>query len=636
MEGEELRFTGNWFIDAGILGFVNLMEEVYGWDLEELQRRIKNEPEKVYYGYFPLAYFYNLASEHDKSVDKSVIAVATEEIENFQGDKHKLLELVWWKFITGIFKDKWIKNKLKQMHKKDVLDRNGNPKPAFNDETYLGYIETREKLLVEVACDKDCQNALKSALKLRKVPCENNTHKLELEQIEQLKNPELLEALPEKCSKKLQYALEVHANLREYLMSQWFALREIPYGSVALNELKQKSRYFRIPIDSGFYKNFMFFNNSRRIFEQLEDFRNIIEGNVQYTEYLQKIDKTLSKFLPSDSEFPNVHYTPIKVEPLLRQVPHLFIYLLNFLNAFTFVSGVGNVFFYGSTLEFTYHVNKRLKVLVAQTKEKQSMFRITWQAVIDAVIEEKAQWSLENMYLINFAGINQQNLVDVEYIGIPKLHASIILDDQIREALNTQIPIDILDKSKNKPKDKLKWSDFKKAWLLELFISRRPMFPVVLRHSKFYLSIGKKPLLTSSLYALAVDAKLKSEENPALFSQAFFDRPKRAVVEVKDFYRDMNSVAVVIRELSPEIGGRNLIYTLFSALRKHNRNAFVNTLLKALLQVKSKEKVAVINSYLFRRVLNNDSSWEDFALALIVGLVGGGGDGGSGQESVED
>lgn len=25
----ELQFTGNWFIGAGILGFVNLMEEVY-------------------------------------------------------------------------------------------------------------------------------------------------------------------------------------------------------------------------------------------------------------------------------------------------------------------------------------------------------------------------------------------------------------------------------------------------------------------------------------------------------------------------------------------------------------------------------------------------------------------------------
>ena len=30
LNNNKLEFTGNWFIDAGILGFVNLMEEVYG------------------------------------------------------------------------------------------------------------------------------------------------------------------------------------------------------------------------------------------------------------------------------------------------------------------------------------------------------------------------------------------------------------------------------------------------------------------------------------------------------------------------------------------------------------------------------------------------------------------------------
>ena len=29
-QSEPLTFTGNWFIDAGILGFVNLMGKVYG------------------------------------------------------------------------------------------------------------------------------------------------------------------------------------------------------------------------------------------------------------------------------------------------------------------------------------------------------------------------------------------------------------------------------------------------------------------------------------------------------------------------------------------------------------------------------------------------------------------------------
>ena len=39
---------GGWFIDAGMLGFVNLMEEVYGWDLAELNQRISDNKDLVY------------------------------------------------------------------------------------------------------------------------------------------------------------------------------------------------------------------------------------------------------------------------------------------------------------------------------------------------------------------------------------------------------------------------------------------------------------------------------------------------------------------------------------------------------------------------------------------------------------
>ena len=52
----KLKFTGNWFIDAGILGFVNLMEKVYGWDLYTLQKKIEENEKLIYYGYFPIAY----------------------------------------------------------------------------------------------------------------------------------------------------------------------------------------------------------------------------------------------------------------------------------------------------------------------------------------------------------------------------------------------------------------------------------------------------------------------------------------------------------------------------------------------------------------------------------------------------
>ena len=47
----ELRFTGNWFIDAGILGFVNLMEEVYGLDFDVIISE-KFNLEDFYYAYF--------------------------------------------------------------------------------------------------------------------------------------------------------------------------------------------------------------------------------------------------------------------------------------------------------------------------------------------------------------------------------------------------------------------------------------------------------------------------------------------------------------------------------------------------------------------------------------------------------
>ena len=77
-----LTFTGNWFIDAGILGFVNLMEEVYGWEFENLQKMIIKEPEKVYYGYFPFAYLYKWLSDRNLEVNPKLI----EKLEEIGGE----------------------------------------------------------------------------------------------------------------------------------------------------------------------------------------------------------------------------------------------------------------------------------------------------------------------------------------------------------------------------------------------------------------------------------------------------------------------------------------------------------------------------------------------------------------------
>ncbi len=263
-----------------------------------------------------------------------------------------------------------------------------------------------------------------------------------------------------------------------------------------------------------------------------------------------------------------------------------------------------------------------MKVRIQSSKGNAKLFKLTWSAILEEIVETKAKFSLENLYLIEFENIENQKLKNVEYIGIPKLHASVIIDDDIREALNTLLSVGDSN-----------------IWLLEQFLKQKPLFPVVVGH--IWNSLKKKSYANwkASLYSLAIDAKLKASSTEiAVFGPAFFERPQRAVVEVKDYYRDMTQVVWTIKKISKDIiNGKNLVYPpLLSAIRRHNRNAFVNALLKSLLQTKGKDKVATINNYIFRHILSNDESWEDFALALVVGLVGGGEDVSSGQDIVED
>ncbi|MEM3374257.1 MAG: hypothetical protein QXE31_03470 [Candidatus Woesearchaeota archaeon] len=91
----KLEFTGNWFIDTGILGFVNLMGEVYGWNLEELNKKIEEDEEKVYYGYFPFGYVYynNLICKEKKKENHNIyIEKIEKEIKEL---KENIFEKTW-------------------------------------------------------------------------------------------------------------------------------------------------------------------------------------------------------------------------------------------------------------------------------------------------------------------------------------------------------------------------------------------------------------------------------------------------------------------------------------------------------------------------------------------------------------
>ena len=89
-----LEFTGNWFIDAGILGFVNLMEEVYGWDLEELNAKIEKKPEEIYYWYFPIGYIL-----HNNKLRKKVTNTIPAPPENLK-NAMDIFEKAWERILN--------------------------------------------------------------------------------------------------------------------------------------------------------------------------------------------------------------------------------------------------------------------------------------------------------------------------------------------------------------------------------------------------------------------------------------------------------------------------------------------------------------------------------------------------------
>ncbi len=565
---EPLRFTGNWFIDAGILGFVNLMEDIYGWDLKELQRRLREEPEKVYYGYFPFAYLFYHSRYHKFLKD----------FRNARNEVFKLKE-----------KQESEKKTLKEL---EMKLKTTNTKAEYK-KIEKGILKTKKKL-------RGIETKLQEA-----------TKKIEVTKEEFIRDRD---SFRQTIEASLDLIIEDSTNDFQNVVD--IISKAIPNFDLQLPKDHRNFFLYNPKKDLGTSYKYLFW----LLKEDREKLRKIKKG--KEPTYEIRPDSTINPFLHSPVEFPNVSYTKplstLQLKGILPQSMPPYIVFLSFSNAFQYVVG-SYVMIYIPNLETCYGINKRLKVYIESTRgEHLSLFRMTWSAIIDELIETKARFSLENLYLVEFEDIENQKLKNVEYIGIPKLHASILLDDTIRDALNTSIGIG----------DSWKW-------LLEEFLKQKPLYPLVQMHLWFAIKTGSTANSRTLLYALAVDAKLKEQAKCRLIFKPVFESPDRVVQDIQEFYERMNLARLNIsRALGEE--GKRYIHPLFSALRKHNRNAFMNIFLKALTQAKEKETVKYLTSYLINRILLNDSAWEDFALALLVGLVGGGLYAGSGGESSED
>jgi len=566
-----LQFTGNWFIDAGILGFVNLMEEVYGWDLEELQKKI------------------------EKFLSKEIIYCFTYAF--------------WYKVIRNTI-ERWLR---KELFKKD-LEKKG--------------IEIRK---------------IQEDIKKKFI---NFFNKVSSQAIEEIKKKEY--------DKIRQIIIDINQQVKSLIYKEFIEYKDVLKKSFSSNKktILKHVQDIGIIAYNDFFTNLSIFNNaSNKIGKEeeiLEIFNRLVKDNIvkqkkkkgkkAKNEVLNPLDKSLSPFIYSSNDFANEYYGKPMTLDILKQLGIAFpsIFLLSV--PFSFIRIFDkNYLFYAPELVFCYLTNKKLKVYLQKQKistNKKNIFRITWEAIIDTLIEYKSFYSLENMYIIEFSGIQKQQIQNVEYIGIPKLQASILFEDKIRNVLNTQFEIGKEEgkeegkekgKDKNRDRNRDKTDGNKTIWLLEEFVKRTFVYDKLLKHTNWALKCGENPKFKASLYALAIDAKIKENaetSSKALFSNDFFREYKFLVDEIKETYSLLVSRAILISQLfENEEEKSKLAYPLFSALKKKNRISFVNTLLKKFTELSKKENLSSLIKFIFENIISNDVSWENYALALIIGIL---------------
>ncbi len=540
-----LEFTGNWFIDLGILGFVNLMEEVYGWDLKELVQYLTGDFEKAVFTYFPLGYlFYH-----------SQISAMRKEISS-------------------------LRRKIQDEDKK------------------------RTKMISEFAKLSPDSNEKERAKVQRK--------------IDKIQNK--LEDMKENLSKMESNLSNDKQEFKEKVFDKDLDLRN----------LRKLIPDFNL-IPPPYNRNFYLFNSKemkRNIEKSFKYLVLLLKGDInELSKFKPKElsyeiypDSTINPFLFSQNEFPNISYNlphPVgKLNEFMHLKLPLYLLLLTFYNAFYFINR-RSIVFYTNNLEISYNINKKLRLLSQKLKRRENLFKITWRAIIDQLMEEKAHFSLEHLYLIEYTGISNQKLINVEYIGVPKLQAELLIDDNIRDKLNNNI----VTKASEQKTIEMKW-------LIEEFIKNNPLLPSFLQNLTLFLNNTIKNIDMSALiYGAALDKVLAelNSDRVGTFSDNFFHRSKSVLEKAKHTVRLYFSSKYLVNEIFSEELQDNrkvLAYRLFSRLRRNQKYPFVNELLKKLNEHNGKDVEPFIR-HIFENILPNDKTWQSDAIPIIAGLIDG-------------
>ncbi|MEM5797503.1 MAG: hypothetical protein QW813_02490 [Candidatus Aenigmatarchaeota archaeon] len=551
------------------------MEEIFGWDLCRLQKRLEENKEEVYYKWFILGYlfYHSKVRTYYKDIQEirkknfgegginHQIEKLAEEIRELEGEISKEIDKKE--------KEK-IQKKLEKKKKKLVNLEENKKNKVFEIERKENELKKEKEKFLNVITKINVKDILENGKK--------------------------------------------HQDLNEVFSDFKLNLPPIARNFYIFNSSKIRNNWF-LAFEYLYYL----------CKGEYENLNKLKRKNLTYEIYP---DSTINPFLYSEREFPNIGYTKLlsvnEISNALKlQIP-IFVSLLSFEHAFEnyYERGtIRNIFFYTDVLSLCYSINRRMKIkkeILMKQHKSQTILRLTISSIIDELVERKADFSLENMYLIEYENIENQKLINVEYIGIPKLQASIILDDTIRENLNRSIQFGIR-------KENIQY-----VWLIEEFIKGKPLYPIILNH--IFLVLNEEVFLqwSPSLYSLIIEAnilkfKKEKEESSNIFSENYFGNYKSLINKIKKDVKITTFTASLINQISKDVDKRKRIAReLLNALKAKDKNMFLNILLKNMNEKKELCVNKNLNNWIFNKIINNnDESFIMYGLILIMNLLHG-------------
>jgi len=623
---KQIEFTGNWFIDAGILGFVNLMEEVYGWDLETLREKIAENEELVYYGYFPFAYlFYN------------------SRFRAIRGEINTLRKKITDKNNGLVVKLNTEKKKLRELLSDENTSNKNTEKKAQKSQEKIDGIQVQIEELNKTITEHERK------LKSEKSHLEDNLNHSIPKILKDAPNyfvnvKHLIESIIPIFDPKKPFD---HVNFFFYNPKKsiyisfaylFFLLKKDQNNVTLIRATKHDETMLKVtsfclshkinPIQliqtvkedfqEGLKQGKVVENITRRCDNSckedhkplMEDFVKSLKEEIENPySYEEMPDSTINPFLHASGKFPNINYTPpLTVAQLDEVLPvsiPVYARLLSFSHAF---QNIQRRFIntYSNSLEHTYNLQNKIKESF-RSVNKGNLLSVTIKSAIDNLVERKSLQSVRDLYVLEFSRISNQKLLGVEYLNISKLNATILLDDVIRSNINKSLRC-----SKNR--------DNEYVWVLEELLSEKPLLPLCLEHIIRVVKDNVYFSMNSVLYAALIDANKQKMSNKERHFRSDFFKPYPDLVA--DIKKDVNYTSFVASMLAIQFNGKEhkqKLLELITAIKGNDKSHFLDIIFRFLntADQSTREKVS---GYVSKNITQNES-WQPYGLALTLQVV---------------